>query len=217
MKILVKKITPDAELPLFLEHDTGLVNLFYKGCKEACSYCKGVGHWKSDCEVLNKIINEKKARKGANKMGFVFKSTEPEKTAGPKITAPIIKNLQFETAAATKTNDGEKKPATAKKLEPNDGSGSSHTTSVRTIRGTTGIKNPPASSISQIQHEPRTLKKISSDDGTGADYSTSNNSNKYINLNKNAVETDDFEESSDYERSSSPIEIKKEHIIFKNI
>ncbi|OMJ23720.1 hypothetical protein AYI69_g4886 [Smittium culicis] len=44
MKILVKKITPDAELPLFLEHDKGLVNLFYTGCKEACSYCKGVGH-----------------------------------------------------------------------------------------------------------------------------------------------------------------------------
>ncbi|OMJ16119.1 hypothetical protein AYI70_g6807 [Smittium culicis] len=87
------------------------------------------GHWKSDCEVLNKIINEKKARKGANKMGFVFNSTEPEKTVGLESTAPTKKNLPFETAAATKTNDGDKKAAEAKKLEPNDGSGSSHTTS----------------------------------------------------------------------------------------
>ncbi|OMJ18662.1 hypothetical protein AYI69_g6926 [Smittium culicis] len=218
MKILVKKITPDVELPLFLDHDTGLVNLFYKWRKEACTYCKGVGHWKSDCEVLNKIIYEKKARKGANKMGFIFKSTEPEKTVGLESTAPIIKNLPFESAAATKTNICDKKAAEAKKLEPNDGSGSSHTSSVRTIRGTTGIKKPPASSIAQIQLEPSTLKKISSDDDTGSDYSTINYSiQKNINANKNAIETDDYEESSDYERSSSPIEIKKEHIIFKNI
>ncbi|OMJ21034.1 hypothetical protein AYI70_g3717, partial [Smittium culicis] len=81
------------------------------------------GHWKSDCEVLNKIINEKKARKGANKMGFVFNSTEPEKTVGLESTAPIIKNLPFETAAATKTNYGDKRAAEAKKLEPNYGSG----------------------------------------------------------------------------------------------
>ncbi|OMJ15187.1 hypothetical protein AYI70_g7431 [Smittium culicis] len=117
MKILAKKITPDVELPLFLEHDTGLVNLSYKGCKEACSYCKGVGHWKSDCEVLNKIIDEKKARKGANKMRFVFNSTEPEKTVGLESTAPIIKNLPFESAAATKTNYNDKKAAEDKKLE----------------------------------------------------------------------------------------------------
>ncbi|OMJ23493.1 hypothetical protein AYI70_g2230 [Smittium culicis] len=106
----------------------------------------------------------------------------------------------------------------AKKLEPNDGSGSSHTTSVRTIRGTTGIKKHPASSIAQIQPEPSTLKKISSDDDTGSDYSTINNSKqKNINVDKNDIETEDYEELSDYERSSSSIEIKKEHIIFKNI
>ncbi|OMJ13029.1 hypothetical protein AYI70_g8761, partial [Smittium culicis] len=150
-------------------------------------------------------------------MGFVFKSTEPEKTDRFESTAPTIKNLPFETAAASKTNDGDKKAAEAKKLEPNDGSGSSHTTSVRTIRGTTGIKKPLASSIDQIQSEPSTLKKISSDDDTGSDYSTINNSKqKNINVDKNAIETDDYEESSDYERSSFPIEIKKEHIIFKN-
>ncbi|OMJ14330.1 hypothetical protein AYI69_g8642 [Smittium culicis] len=214
----LKKITPDVELPLFLDHDTGLVNLFYKGCKEVCSYCKCVGHWKSDNEILNKIIYEKKARKGANKMGFVFKSTEPEKTVGLESTAPNIKNLLFETAGVTKTNDGDKEAAETKKIEPNEDSGSSHTTPVRTIRGTTGIKKPPASSIAQIQLEPSTLKKISSYDDTGSDYNTINYSKqKNINANKKAIETDDYEESSDYERSSSPMEIKKEHIIFKNI
>ncbi|OMJ10846.1 hypothetical protein AYI69_g10080, partial [Smittium culicis] len=217
MKILVKKITPDVELPLFLDHNTGLVNLFYKGCKEACSFFKGLGNWKSDCEAPNKIIYEKKARKGANKMGFVFKSTEPEKTVGLKSTAPNIKNLPFETTAASKTNDSDKKTAEAKKLEPIDSSGRFHTSSVRTIRGTTGIKKPPASSIAQIQLEPSTLKKISSDDDTGSDYSTINYSKqKAINENKNSIETDDYIESSDYERSSYPIEIKKEHDIFDN-
>ncbi|OMJ15204.1 hypothetical protein AYI70_g7422, partial [Smittium culicis] len=106
---------------------------------------------------------KKKARKSANRMGFVLKSTETEKTVSLESTALTTKNLPFETATATKTNDGDKKVAEAKKLEPNDGSGSSHTVSVRTIS-----------------------------------------------------ETDDYEESSDYERSSSPIEIKKEHIIFNN-
>ncbi|OMJ23461.1 hypothetical protein AYI70_g2255 [Smittium culicis] len=130
---------------------------------DICAWCKKNGHWKSDCEVLNKIINEKKARKSASKMGFVFKSTETEKTVGLESTAPTIKNLPFVTAATTKTNDGDKKAAEAKKLESNDGSGSSHTTSVRTIK-----------------------------------------------------ETDGYKESSDYERSSSPIEIKKEHIIFNS-
>ncbi|OMJ29978.1 hypothetical protein AYI69_g488, partial [Smittium culicis] len=133
-------------------------------------------------------------------------------------TAPNIKNLPFETAGATKTNGSDKKTAEAKKLEPNDGSGSSHTTSVRTIRGTTGIKKPPASFIAKILTEPSTLKKMSSDVDTGSDYITINNSKqKTLNANKNAIETEDYEESSDYERSSSPIEIRKKHNTFKNI
>ncbi|OMJ18075.1 hypothetical protein AYI70_g5577 [Smittium culicis] len=127
-------------------------------------------------------------------MGFVFKSTEPEKTVSLENTAPTKKNLPFETVAATITNDGDKKAAEAKKLEPNDGSGSSHTTSVRTIRGTTGIKKPLASSIDQIQPEPSTLKKISSDDDTGSDHRIINNIKKNtINENKKAIETDDYE------------------------
>ncbi|OMJ14177.1 hypothetical protein AYI70_g8041, partial [Smittium culicis] len=158
-----------------------------------------------------------KAKKSANKMGFVFKSTEPEKTVSLERTAPTIKNLPFVTAAANKTNDGDKKAAEAKKLEPNDGSGSSHNTSVRTIRGANGVKKPPASSVAMIQPKPSTLKQVSSDYDTGSDYSTINNiKKKAINENKNTIETDYYEESSDYERSSSPIEIKKEHIIFNN-
>ncbi|OMJ26151.1 hypothetical protein AYI70_g395 [Smittium culicis] len=67
-------------------------------------------------------------------MGFVFKSTEPEKTVSLESTAPTIKIIPFETAAATKTNYGDKRAAEAKKLEHNYGSGSSYTTSARTIR-----------------------------------------------------------------------------------
>ncbi|OMJ14585.1 hypothetical protein AYI70_g7789 [Smittium culicis] len=79
---------------------------------------------------------KKKARKSANRMGFVLKSTETEKTVSLESTALTTKNLPFETATATKTNDGDKKVAEAKKLEPNYGSGSSHTVSVRTISET---------------------------------------------------------------------------------
>ncbi|OMJ13166.1 hypothetical protein AYI69_g9105 [Smittium culicis] len=195
MKILVKKITPDAELPLLLEHETGFLNLLYKGYKEACSYCKGVGHWKSDCEILIKIIQEKKVRKGVNKMGGFFKSTEPEKVVGPESTAPIGKILPFETTAATKTNDGDKKISEATKIEPNHDYGISCTTSVRTIRDNTGLKKPPASSIAMIKPESRAVKKVSSDYGTVPEYSTINSREKTpINANKIAIETEDYEE-----------------------
>ncbi|OMJ14774.1 hypothetical protein AYI70_g7683 [Smittium culicis] len=38
MKVLLRKNTIDTELPLFLDHEDGRINIFYRGCKEACSY-----------------------------------------------------------------------------------------------------------------------------------------------------------------------------------
>ncbi|OMJ16699.1 hypothetical protein AYI69_g7728 [Smittium culicis] len=71
MKVLFRKSTPETAIPSFLVHPEGRIGLFYKGCVEACSFCKKVGHWKSVCpdielkdiEKFNrkKIANQKKA------------------------------------------------------------------------------------------------------------------------------------------------------------
>ncbi|OMJ22872.1 hypothetical protein AYI70_g2594 [Smittium culicis] len=45
-------------IPSFLEYERGRINIFYRGCKEACSYCKQEGHCKSGCEILLGRKNE---------------------------------------------------------------------------------------------------------------------------------------------------------------
>ncbi|OMJ15147.1 hypothetical protein AYI69_g8297 [Smittium culicis] len=69
--VLLRKSTPETAIPSFLVHPEGRIGLFYKGCVEACSFCKKVGHWKSACpdielkeiEKINRknIANQKKA------------------------------------------------------------------------------------------------------------------------------------------------------------
>ncbi|OMJ11663.1 hypothetical protein AYI70_g9573 [Smittium culicis] len=60
MKALLRKNTIETELPLFLGHEDSRINIFYRGCKEACSYCKKDGHWKSECPTLKNITIKKK-------------------------------------------------------------------------------------------------------------------------------------------------------------
>ncbi|OMJ10191.1 hypothetical protein AYI70_g10476 [Smittium culicis] len=60
MKILLRKNTIETELPLFLDHEDGRINILYRGCKEACSYCKKDGHWKSEFPTLKNITIKKK-------------------------------------------------------------------------------------------------------------------------------------------------------------
>ncbi|OMJ13193.1 hypothetical protein AYI69_g9097 [Smittium culicis] len=77
MKVLFRKSTPETEIPSFLVHPEGRIGLFYKGCVEACSFCKKVGHWKSACpdielkeiEKINRknIANQKKAEQKLKK------------------------------------------------------------------------------------------------------------------------------------------------------
>ncbi|OMJ27545.1 hypothetical protein AYI69_g3018 [Smittium culicis] len=43
MKVLLRKNTIETELPLFLDHEDGLINILYRGFKEACGYCKKGG------------------------------------------------------------------------------------------------------------------------------------------------------------------------------
>ncbi|OMJ25723.1 hypothetical protein AYI69_g4195 [Smittium culicis] len=59
IKVLLRKNAIDTELPLFLDHEDGRINIFYRGCKEACSYCKKDGDWKSEFSKLKKIKQKK--------------------------------------------------------------------------------------------------------------------------------------------------------------
>ncbi|OMJ15330.1 hypothetical protein AYI70_g7342 [Smittium culicis] len=56
MKILFEKKSVDTDLSSFFVHDGGKIDLFYRGCKEACSFCKEEGHWKSACIQIEKKI-----------------------------------------------------------------------------------------------------------------------------------------------------------------
>ncbi|OMJ24894.1 hypothetical protein AYI69_g4476, partial [Smittium culicis] len=63
MKILFAKKSVDTDLPRFFVHDGGNNSLFYRGCNEACSFCKEAGHWKSTCsqiEIKRNLNNSKK-------------------------------------------------------------------------------------------------------------------------------------------------------------
>ncbi|OMJ16555.1 hypothetical protein AYI70_g6518, partial [Smittium culicis] len=52
VKILLRKKSVDTIIPSFLDYEYGKINIFYRGYKEACSYCKQEGHWNSGCEFL---------------------------------------------------------------------------------------------------------------------------------------------------------------------
>ncbi|OMJ24428.1 hypothetical protein AYI70_g1588 [Smittium culicis] len=53
-KILFAKKSIDTDLPSLFAHEGGDINLFYRGCKEACSFCKEDGYWKSAYPQLEK-------------------------------------------------------------------------------------------------------------------------------------------------------------------
>ena len=46
MKILFIK-NPETEIPNFINIGDEAIGLFWKGCAEACNFCKKMGHWKS--------------------------------------------------------------------------------------------------------------------------------------------------------------------------
>ncbi|OMJ15937.1 hypothetical protein AYI70_g6928 [Smittium culicis] len=55
VKILLRKKSVDTIIPSFLDYEYGKINIFYRGCKEACSYCKQEGHWKSNYQTYDQI------------------------------------------------------------------------------------------------------------------------------------------------------------------
>ncbi|OMJ16405.1 hypothetical protein AYI70_g6626 [Smittium culicis] len=92
MKVLLRKNTIETELPLFLDHEDGIINIFYIGCREACSYCKKDGHWKSECPTLKNVTSKKKFTSDMTKSSFKFSSPELVKMEFSTPSALVIKN-----------------------------------------------------------------------------------------------------------------------------
>ncbi|OMJ09461.1 hypothetical protein AYI69_g10650 [Smittium culicis] len=75
------------DLPSFLDHKNGKINIFYKRCKEACSYCKEAGHWKSECLKIKKNAIKRNATENMQDLKFRFNSSKaelPPVSADPK-------------------------------------------------------------------------------------------------------------------------------------
>ncbi|OMJ14170.1 hypothetical protein AYI69_g8711, partial [Smittium culicis] len=90
VKILLKKKTAEATIPSFIDYQYGRINIFYRGCKEACSYCKQEGSWKSNCEFL--ISKNKKNSKKPQKS----KKNQTEDQATDTSVASVEPNGQTE-------------------------------------------------------------------------------------------------------------------------
>ncbi|OMJ16286.1 hypothetical protein AYI70_g6712, partial [Smittium culicis] len=133
IKVLVKKNNMDVDLPSFLDHENGKINIFYKGCKEACSYCKEAGNWKSECHKIKKNQIKKNARENMQKLKFSFNSSdaeEPPVSAAPQTddsnsviaeaqpsTKPVEKSkIINDTEVSTNDEAATAKPGTINRL-----------------------------------------------------------------------------------------------------
>ncbi|OMJ14508.1 hypothetical protein AYI70_g7827, partial [Smittium culicis] len=77
MKVLFRKSSPETAIPSFLVHPEDRIGLFYKGCVEACSFCKIVGNWKSACPNIEQKEIEKINRKNmANQKNQEIKASK---------------------------------------------------------------------------------------------------------------------------------------------
>ncbi|OMJ21066.1 hypothetical protein AYI70_g3700 [Smittium culicis] len=169
-----------------------------------------LGHWKSECEALNKIISERKARKGNIKIGFVFKSSEAEISEVPA-------DLSAESGQQIpKTKNNTYRPGDSEGYQANNPSSiddivAPNINSTTILRGTFGLKKPPAGVICHnISSHPPIIEDISKSDsirdGTKIDVIPP----KIMMAKKTVIYSDDYQESSDYEESSSPIRVKNE-------
>ncbi|OMJ26836.1 hypothetical protein AYI69_g3752 [Smittium culicis] len=93
MKVLLRKNTIESELPLFLDHEDCRINIFYRGCKEACSYCKKDGHWKSECYTLKNVTSKKKLMNDMTKSSLKFSHPEQAMLGFSTPSASLTKHV----------------------------------------------------------------------------------------------------------------------------
>ncbi|OMJ13255.1 hypothetical protein AYI70_g8622 [Smittium culicis] len=201
MKVLLRKNTIDTELPLFLDHEDGRINIFYRGCKEACSYCKKDGHWKSECPTLKNITKKKKFMSDMAKSSLKFSLPEPTKIAVSTPPALIIKKDDPKTSTKSKflfiKPVEESKIINDTKLSRNNEDLKNKRNTINRQRGTLGLKKPPASSLiaSEIPSSP--IEKVSLGDDTESDVSTDDNNQPLIKrTTKSTINSDDSSDIS---------------------
>ncbi|OMJ07724.1 hypothetical protein AYI70_g12003 [Smittium culicis] len=146
MKVLLRKNTIETELPLFLGHEDGRINIFYTGCKEACSYCNKDGHWKSECPTLKNITNKKKFMSDMAKSSLKFSLPEPTKIAVSTPPALIIKKDGPKTSTKSKflftKPIEESKVINDTKVSTNDEAATAKPGTINRLRGTVCYKPP---------------------------------------------------------------------------
>ncbi|OMJ13867.1 hypothetical protein AYI70_g8251, partial [Smittium culicis] len=217
MKVLFRKNTIDTELPLFLDHEDGRINIFYRGFKEACSYCKKDGHWKSECPTLKNITSKKKFMSDMAKSSLKFSLLEPTKV--DILTPPALIINKDDPKTSTKSKFLFTKPVEESKItndtkvSSNDEDLKNKTSTINCQRGTLGLKKPPANSLIAAETPISPIEKVSSSDDTESDVSTDNNNQPLIKCTtKSNINSDDFSYISMNSDMSSPMEIKKEFV-----
>ncbi|OMJ25997.1 hypothetical protein AYI70_g516 [Smittium culicis] len=117
-------------------------------------------------------------------------------------------------SAAPQTDDSKSsKIIKDTEVSTNDEAAAAKSGIINRLRGTVGLKKPPASSLNAAVMPPSSNEKVSSDDDTESDGSDDDNNQPIIKCNtKSTINSDDFSDISVESDMSSPMEIKKEFI-----
>ncbi|OMJ29290.1 hypothetical protein AYI69_g1216 [Smittium culicis] len=107
IKVLVKKKNMEDDLPSFLDHENGKIKIFYKGCKEACSYCKEAGNWKSECLKIKKNVTKRNATENMQDQKFRFNSSKAELPPVSADTKPIEGPKEISSSPIEKVSSGD--------------------------------------------------------------------------------------------------------------
>ncbi|OMJ19074.1 hypothetical protein AYI69_g6768 [Smittium culicis] len=182
IKALVKKNNIEDDLPSFIDHENGKINIFYKGCKEACSYCKEAEHWKSECLKIKKNSIKRNATENMQDLKFRFNSSKaklPPVSADPK---PDDSKSEAKEAQPSKHPVEESKKIKDTEVSANDEAVKTKPSTINCLRGTVCLKKPPASSIVAAEIPSSPIEKVSSCDDTESDGSIGDNSQPKIKL-----------------------------------
>ncbi|OMJ10082.1 hypothetical protein AYI70_g10539 [Smittium culicis] len=147
VKILLKKKTAEAIIPSFLDYEYGRINIFYRGCKEACSYYKEEGHWKSSCEILLSRKNKSSKKITTSKENRVASADSSEIKAVDKDIGPPAAEL---IESDTKESDNITPPVQR--------------------RGTVGLKRPLSCSAAMaLTEQPKKISPNNKEYSTKSD------------------------------------------------
>ncbi|OMJ15074.1 hypothetical protein AYI69_g8329 [Smittium culicis] len=201
------------DLPSFLNHENGKINIFYKGCKEACSYFKEAGNWKSECLKIKKNAIKRNATENMQDLKFRFNSSKakiPPVSAGTK---PDDSKSEAKEAQTSKQPVEESKNIKDTEVSTNDEAVKAKPSTINCLRGTVGLKKTPDSSLLAAEIPSSPIEKVSSVDDIESDGITDDNYQPKIKrTTKYTINSDDFNDILMDSDMSSPMEIKKEFI-----